>query len=98
VVTAGLAIYDTMQYIEAPVSTLCIGQACSMASLLLAAGTKGMRRSLPNARIMVHQPAGGFSVRFYLSFSLIHSISQSAFLIFSFFHYVFFKHGLGTSK
>jgi ATP-dependent Clp protease protease subunit len=61
VVTAGLAIYDTMQYIEAPVSTLCIGQACSMASLLLAAGTKGMRRSLPNARIMVHQPAGGFS-------------------------------------
>lgn len=54
-VTAGLAIYDAMQFVRAPVSTLCVGQACSMASLLLAAGSPGLRRSLPNARIMVHQ-------------------------------------------
>lgn len=60
VVTAGMAIYDTMQYIRPPVSTLCIGQAASMGSLLLAAGEKGMRFALPNARIMVHQPSGGF--------------------------------------
>lgn len=60
VVTAGLAVYDTMQYIRPPVSTLCIGQAASMGSLLLAAGEKGMRFALPNARIMVHQPSGGF--------------------------------------
>jgi len=60
VVTSGLAIYDTMQYIRAPVATLCIGQAASMGSLLLAAGEKGMRYALPNARIMVHQPSGGF--------------------------------------
>lgn len=59
VVTAGLAIYDTMQYVRCPISTLCIGQAASMASLLLAAGDAGQRRSLPNARIMVHQPIGG---------------------------------------
>lgn len=59
VVTAGLAIYDTMQYIRSPVSTLCIGQACSMASLLLCAGDHGTRRSLPNSRIMMHQPSGG---------------------------------------
>ncbi|KAG7460131.1 hypothetical protein MATL_G00217920 [Megalops atlanticus] len=59
VVTAGLAIYDTMQYILNPISTWCVGQAASMGSLLLAAGTKGMRHSLPNARIMVHQPSGG---------------------------------------
>uniref|UniRef100_A0A6P7GQ91 ATP-dependent Clp protease proteolytic subunit n=1 Tax=Diabrotica virgifera virgifera TaxID=50390 RepID=A0A6P7GQ91_DIAVI len=58
-VTAGLGIYDTMQYILPPISTWCVGQACSMASLLLAAGTPGMRHSLPNARIMVHQPSGG---------------------------------------
>lgn len=58
-VTAGLAIYDTMQYILPPVSTWCVGQAASMGSLLLAAGTPGMRHSLPNARIMVHQPSGG---------------------------------------
>ncbi|KAK9830447.1 hypothetical protein WJX72_011814 [[Myrmecia] bisecta] len=58
-VTAGLAIYDTMQYIRCPVSTLCIGQACSMASLLLAAGEAGQRRALPNARVMLHQPSGG---------------------------------------
>eukprot|EP01018_Ginkgo_biloba_P029199 Gb_29268 [translate_table: standard] len=61
VVTAGLAIYDTMQYIKSPVSTLCVGQAASMGSLLLTAGTKGERRSLPNARIMIHQPSGGAS-------------------------------------
>ncbi|MGZ0187486.1 MAG: ATP-dependent Clp endopeptidase proteolytic subunit ClpP [Alphaproteobacteria bacterium] len=61
VVTAGLAIYDTMQYIKAPVSTLCIGQAASMGSLLLAAGAPGKRYCLPNARVMVHQPSGGFS-------------------------------------
>ena len=60
-VTAGLAIYDTMQYVLPPISTWCVGQACSMGSLLLAAGTQGMRHSLPNARIMVHQPSGGAS-------------------------------------
>jgi ATP-dependent Clp protease protease subunit len=60
VVSAGLAIYDTMQYIRSPVSTVCIGQAASMGSLLLTAGEKGMRICLPNARIMVHQPSGGF--------------------------------------
>lgn len=60
VVTAGMAIYDTMQFIKPQVSTLCIGQAASMGSLLLGAGTKGLRFSLPNARIMVHQPSGGF--------------------------------------
>jgi len=61
VVTSGLAIYDTMQFIRPAVSTLCIGQAASMGSLLLAAGAPGMRYALPNARIMVHQPSGGFS-------------------------------------
>ena len=60
VVTSGLAIYDTMQFIRPPVSTLCTGQAASMGSLLLAAGEKDMRIALPNARIMVHQPSGGF--------------------------------------
>ncbi len=60
VVTSGLAIYDTMQYVRSPVSTLCLGQAASMASLLLAAGQKGMRFAMPNARIMLHQPSGGF--------------------------------------
>jgi ATP-dependent Clp protease protease subunit len=59
-VTAGLAIYDTMQYIRPDVATICIGQAASMGSLLLTAGAKGKRFSLPNARIMIHQPAGGF--------------------------------------
>jgi ATP-dependent Clp protease protease subunit len=59
-VTSGLAIYDTMQYIKSKIITLCIGQACSMGSLLLAAGEPGMRYSLPNSRIMVHQPSGGF--------------------------------------
>ena len=60
VVTAGLAIYDTMQFIRPAVSTLCVGQAASMGSLLLAGGEKDMRYALPNARIMVHQPSGGF--------------------------------------
>ena len=60
VVTAGLAIYDTMQFIRPKVSTLCVGQAASMGSLLLAAGEAGMRYAVPNARIMVHQPSGGF--------------------------------------
>ena len=60
IVTSGLAIYDTMQYIRSPVSTVCIGQAASMGSLLLAAGAKGLRICLPNARVMVHQPSGGF--------------------------------------
>lgn len=60
VVTSGMAIYDTMQYIKCPVSTVCIGQAASMGSLLLCAGEPGMRIALPNARIMVHQPSGGF--------------------------------------
>ena len=59
-VTAGLGIYDTMQYIKPPVSTLCIGQASSMGSFLLAAGEKGRRLSLPNSRIMVHQPSAGY--------------------------------------
>ena len=61
VVTAGMAIYDTMQFVRPQISTLCIGQAASMGSLLLAAGTPGMRYALQNARIMVHQPSGGFS-------------------------------------
>lgn len=60
VVTAGLAIYDTMRYIKPQIATLCMGQAASMGSLLLAAGAKGQRRALPNAQIMVHQPSGGF--------------------------------------
>jgi ATP-dependent Clp protease protease subunit len=60
IVTSGLAIYDTMQFIRPPVSTLCTGQAASMGSLLLAAGAKDLRFALPNARIMVHQPSGGF--------------------------------------
>ncbi|HEY4403305.1 MAG TPA: ATP-dependent Clp protease proteolytic subunit [Xanthobacteraceae bacterium] len=60
VVTSGMAIYDTMHFIRPPVSTLCIGQAASMASLLLAAGEKGQRFALPNSRIMLHQPSGGF--------------------------------------
>jgi ATP-dependent Clp protease, protease subunit len=61
VVSSGLAIYDTMQYIRCEVSTVCVGQAASMGSLLMAAGAPGKRYSLPNARIMVHQPSGGFS-------------------------------------
>jgi ATP-dependent Clp protease protease subunit len=60
VVTSGMAVYDTMQFIRPPVTTVCIGQAASMGSLLLAAGAKDMRYALPNARIMVHQPSGGF--------------------------------------
>jgi len=60
VVTSGLSIYDTMQFIRCPVTTLCTGQAASMGSLLLCAGEKGMRFALPNARVMVHQPSGGF--------------------------------------
>ena len=59
-VTAGLGIYDTMQYINSPVSTLCIGQASSMGAILLTGGTKGKRFALPNSRIMIHQPLGGF--------------------------------------
>jgi len=61
VVTAGLAIYDTMQFIKPDISTICVGQAASMGSFLLAAGTKGKRHCLPNARVMIHQPSGGFS-------------------------------------
>ena len=60
VVTAGLAILDTMNYIKCPVSTVCMGQACSMGSLLLTCGAKGRRFALPNARVMIHQPSGGF--------------------------------------
>lgn len=59
VVTAGLAMYDTMQYIRSPVSTMCVGQACSIGSLLLTSGEPGRRLSLPNARVMIHQPHGG---------------------------------------
>jgi ATP-dependent Clp protease protease subunit len=61
-VTSGLGIYDTMQYILPPIATWCVGQAASMASLLLAAGSPGMRHSLPHARIMIHQPSGGAQV------------------------------------
>lgn len=60
VVTGGLAIYDTIQYLKAPVSTICVGQAASMGAVLLAAGAAGKRFSLPNSRIMIHQPLGGF--------------------------------------
>lgn len=60
-VTAGLAIYDTMQYVKPDIQTICIGQAASMGSLLLAAGTHGKRYALPNSRVMIHQPSGGFS-------------------------------------
>ena len=60
IVTSGMAIYDTMQFVKPPVSTLCVGLAASMGSLLLCAGAKGMRFALPNARILVHQPSGGF--------------------------------------
>ena len=60
VVTSGLAIYDTMQYIKPQVATVCMGQACSMGSLLLQAGASGKRFALPNARIMIHQPSGGY--------------------------------------
>ena len=59
VITAGLAIYDTMQYVRSPVATVCLGQAASMAAWILAAGTKGMRRALPNSRVLIHQPLGG---------------------------------------
>jgi ATP-dependent Clp protease protease subunit len=59
IVSSGMAIYDTMQFLRAPVSTICMGMAASMAAFLLAAGTKGKRRSLPHARIMIHQPSGG---------------------------------------
>ena len=61
IVTSGLGVYDTMQYIKPNISTLCVGQAASMGSLLLAAGASGMRFALPNSRIMLHQPSGGFS-------------------------------------
>jgi len=60
VVTAGMAIYDTMQYLKAPVSTICVGQAASMGAILLAAGAPGKRFALPHARVMIHQPLGGF--------------------------------------
>lgn len=63
VVSAGLAIYDTMQYIKPDISTLCIGQAASMGALLLTSGAKGKRYCLPNSRVMIHQPLGGFKVR-----------------------------------
>jgi len=59
-VTAGLAIYDTMQYVKPSIATICVGQAASMGSILLAAGTKGKRYALPNVRVMIHQPSGGF--------------------------------------
>jgi ATP-dependent Clp protease protease subunit len=59
VITAGLAIYDTMQYVRCPISTICVGMAASMGAVLLTAGTKGKRRTLPNSRIMIHQPLGG---------------------------------------
>ena len=61
ILSYGLAIYDTMQYIRSPIHTICLGQAASMGSLLLAAGAKGQRRSLPNATVMIHQPSGGYS-------------------------------------
>lgn len=66
VVTAGLAIYDTMQHITSPVATWCIGQACSMGAVLLAAGEHGMRHALPHCRVMIHQPSGRAGVRLLL--------------------------------
>ena len=60
VITAGMAIYDTMQYVRCPVATVCLGQAASMGAWLLAAGSPGMRRALPNSRVMIHQPLGGY--------------------------------------
>lgn len=77
VVTAGLAIYDTMQFVKPPISTLCIGQACSMGSLLLAAGEPGMRQALPNSRIMIHQPSGGFQVCNALALAHVCSFCKS---------------------
>lgn len=62
-ITAGMGIYDTMQYIRPQVATWCVGQACSMGAFLLAAGSKGMRHSLPHSRIMIHQPHGSAGVR-----------------------------------
>lgn len=62
-ISAGMGIYDTMQYIRPQVATWCVGQACSMGAFLLAAGSKGMRHSLPNSRIMIHQPHGSAGVR-----------------------------------
>lgn len=61
-VTAGLGIYDTMQYVQPPIATWCVGQACSMASLLLCSGAPGLRHSLPNSRVMIHQPSGQAAV------------------------------------
>jgi len=78
-VTSGLAIYDTMQFVRPPVSTLCVGQAASMGSLLLTAGEKGARYALPNARIMVHQPSGGFqgqATDIMLQAAEIHSLKK----------------------
>ena len=66
-VSSGLGIYDTMQYIQPPVATWCVGQCCSMGSLLLASGATGMRYSLPNSKIMLHQPSGGFKVSILFS-------------------------------
>lgn len=63
VITAGMSIYDTMQFIKPDVSTICMGQACSMGSFLLAAGAQGKRFCLPNSRVMIHQPLGGFQGR-----------------------------------
>jgi len=74
-ISAGMAIYDTMQYIMPPIATRCVGQAASMGSLLLAAGTQGMRHSLPHSRIMVHQPSGGVQVA--ISFLLYFLIKLS---------------------
>lgn len=62
-VTAGMSIYDTMQYIKPNIATVCVGQACSMGAFLLSGGTKGKRYALPNARVMIHQPLGGFRAR-----------------------------------
>jgi len=79
VVTAGMAIHDTMQYIKPCVSTVCVGQAASMGSFLLAAGEPGMRIALPNARIMVHQPSGGFqgqATDIMLQAAEIHSLKK----------------------
>ena len=72
----GMAIYDTMQFMRPAVATLCIGQAASMASLLLAAGEKGMRYALPNARILLHQPSGGFRVRRAISSAMPRTSSR----------------------
>ena len=91
-VTSGLAIYDTMQYIANPIHTLCVGQACSMASILLSAGTPGQRRALPNARVMIHQPMGGAQVSMISFLPLAHHARTYGLSLSLSFSFVFRSH------